>query len=144
MIDVRTDNFPPFLEHEFECMAIPGDRIGFAVTYWSSRNSNKECVTCGRIADSIVSIRYSGEQYTVKYRKTISLATFEKLYNAIPPMVRKSGFIGAEDILDGETYFVKFYDERQQTRLVLANPRQSGDDNIGALARQLDDVIEQC
>ncbi len=142
MVEIRSADFPPFLEEEFAKMIIPGDGNGFAVSF--SSESRKECVACGLLGNRAISMRYTGEEYAVKRRKPISTEVFAELCKAVPAVVKKSGFIFAADILDGETYLVKWSCGIEKTRLVLGNPRQIHDDDIRQLAGMLDDLMRKC
>jgi hypothetical protein len=142
MIEIHTNEFPPFLEEEFGRMMIPGDGDGFAITHTSLKG--KECVTCGLISGRVVSVRYSGAGYAFSGRRSISISEFDLLCGAVPTEVRRSGFLAAEDILDGESYLIKWSRDNETTRLVLSNPRQIENEVIRRLACRLDDLMRKC
>jgi hypothetical protein len=138
MVEMCSTDFPAFLDQEFDKMIIPGGKRGFAISFASE--NGKQCVACGIVGDANVIIKYTGDAYSLQHRRAISSETFEKLCRSIPSEVKKSGFIFAEDILDGETYLVKWSWDNETTRLVLANPRQI-DEQFGQIARRLDDLL---
>lgn len=141
MIDVYTDEFPPFLELEFERLRIPGEEIGFAIS--CATHKRKESIACGIQGNVPIAIIYSGEEYAVLRRQAIAFEVFESLYRSVPELVKRSGLIGAEDILDGESYLVKWCDGSVKTRLVLSNPRDIEVDAFGRVADEFDALMKQ-
>lgn len=113
MIDIHTTDFPPFIEEEFERLMIPGGEKGFAISFASFKR--KQGIALGFQGDVAISISYSGDEYAVDRRKPISSEVFESLYRLVPDLVKRSGFIGAEDILDGESYLVKWASDTEKT-----------------------------
>lgn len=141
MMDVCCANLPPFVVEEFEKMIIPGGSDGFAVS--RSTADEKQCVACGINCNQAYKVKYIGEEYVIESRKPISMEAFKKLFEAVPVEVRRSGFTCAEDVLDGETYLVKWACGEVNTRYVLANPRD-GNAHFGQLAHRLDDLMREC
>jgi hypothetical protein len=140
MIQLLSAELPQFLADEFERMIVPSGSVGFAVSF--SSGSKKHGVACWRLAATAHAVTYVGEEYAVKSRKVIDVAVFEQLCRGVPEEAKKSGFIFAEDVLDGETYLVEWVQENQVTRFVLANPRDI-DNKCRSLALQLDKLMQQ-
>jgi len=141
MIDVSTNDFPPFLEQEFERMMIPGDGDGFAIS--RSTSKGEEGTACGLHGNTAICVSYSGEEYSVRFQKPISRRTFEDVCNTVPDGAKRSGFLGAEDILDGKTDLVKWSWSNQTTRLVLCNPQLVDDEAVKELVLRLDEVLKK-
>ncbi len=108
MIAKLTTDFPPFIEELFEKMVIPGKGNGFAISYEIA--NTKTCVALGGAENGAIAVKRRGDPCTKEYRKQISREEFEKLSRVLVSNFKKSGFLGAEDILDGETYLVKWFD----------------------------------
>jgi len=142
MLDIPITDVPAFLEQEFGRMIIPGDVQGFAISYTSE--GRKECVACGLVRNCPIWVRYIGEEYAVKYRTSVSLERFKELCRSMPSEMKKSRFIFEEDILDGETYLVKWAWHDEKSRAVLANPRLFKNESFRQLAGQLDELMGKC
>jgi hypothetical protein len=84
----------------------------------------------------------TGEEYAVVRRYPIELEVFESLYRAVPELVKRSGFVGAEDLLDGESYLVKWASASERTQLVLSNPREIENDAFRHIGEKLDRLME--
>lgn len=139
MIRLFSSALPPFLAQQFDKMAIPGEGCGFAVCFSSA--SKKECVACGLQGDSAVAVRYSGYEYELSETALIPLSKFKQLCDAVPIELRKTGILAAEDVLDGESYLVKWTWEKRTSCLVLGNPRLTDDMALLGFADRLDELM---
>lgn len=142
MLDIPCTDLPAFLEQEFDRMIIPGDDRGFAISRTSG--DRKKCVACGLVGNRAILVTYKGEDYAVNHRTSVSLELFEELCRSMPSEMKQSRFLFEEDILDGETYLVKWVWHDEKSRGVLANARHFKDEGFRQLACRLDELMGKC